>query len=136
MMRRETAEKPRTVSSREGMATMREPLGRMRDWRLSPSPRVLRPSRAAKVEVFAEEFTALAFATAGDEDEAAGLGDGFPDGADGGEGRLAPLAGAIEDDLMAVAEEELFLDGVREEVEAVASEGDGVGTHGWGSGGG
>ena len=78
MMRSETAEKPRMVSSREGMATMREPLGRTREWRLSPSPRVLNAESCGEGGGFADEFAALAFTAAGDEDEGCRVGRRLP----------------------------------------------------------
>ena len=61
---------------------------------------------------FADQLGGLALGGAEDEDEAVGLMPGGEDGLGGGEGGLAPLAGAVEDDLPGTGGEDVGLLGV------------------------
>jgi hypothetical protein len=76
---------------------------------------------------FTEEFCGLAEAGGDGEGEGVGVEEGVVDGAGGGDGGLAPLAGAIEDDARGGGAEDGDLGGVRVEAEALAGEAHGVG---------
>ena len=70
-----------------------------------------------KVVDFAVEFRGLVFDGSDDDDERAREEEGLPDGADGGDDGLAPLAGGEEQEPAGAAIEDFALDGVRMERE-------------------
>src|ERR1019366_3692273 len=67
---------------------------------------------------FTHELTALAGGGAENEGEAFGVMPGGEDGAGGGDGGLAPLAGAVEDDLLRAGGEDEGLAGIGMKAEA------------------
>ena len=79
---------------------------------------------------FHDEFAGLAGGGAGDDDEGFGGGEGEVEGADGGDGGLAPLAGAIDDEIGVGIDEHGGLGGVGLEVELGDGELEGVGVDG------
>ena len=81
---------------------------------------------AGKCFGFSEEFGALAFAWAGNDNEGSCVDMGSVDGGCGAEGGLTPLACAVEDDAMAGRLQEACLRFIGVEVEALAHEFDDV----------
>ena len=81
---------------------------------------------AQEMSDLVDELTTLAATGTQDDDEAFGFMPSVKDGAGGRHGGFAPLAGAIEDDLVGRRSDDRGLMGVREEAKALTDERQGV----------